>query len=131
MGFPWWLSGKEPTCQCRRHGFNPWVKKIPWRRKWQPIPVFLPGKSHVQKGLVGYSPWGHKRVGHNLETKTTTYIKLTLKLFLSLKLQVVPERNFPSDITLHFVVSLTYILNHYSFFQTKYYYFVYFYCLFC
>ena len=63
---------------------------------------------------MGYSPWGHKRVGPHLETKTTTYIKLTLKLFLSLKLQVVPERNFPSDITLHFVVSLTYILNHYS-----------------
>ena len=122
MGFPGWLSGKEPTCQCRRQGFNPWVRKIPWRRKWQPIPVFLPGKSQGQKGLVGYSPWGPKRVGHNLETKTTTYIKLTLKLFLSLKLQVVPERNFPSDIMLHFVVSLTYVLNHYSFFQTKYFY---------
>ena len=40
------------------HGFNPWVGKIPWRRKWQPTPVFLPGKSHGQKSLVGYSPWG-------------------------------------------------------------------------
>ena len=43
----------------------PWVRKIPWRRKWQPIPVFLPGKSHGERGLVGYSPWGHKRVEHD------------------------------------------------------------------
>ena len=43
---PRWFSGKESTCQCRRSGFNPWVRKIPWRRKWQPTPVFLPEKSH-------------------------------------------------------------------------------------
>ena len=43
-----------------RPGFDPWVGKIPWRRKWQPTPVFLPGKSHGQRSLVGYSPWGHK-----------------------------------------------------------------------
>ena len=40
-----WCSGKESACQCRRRGFDPWVGKIPWRRKWQPNPVFLPGKS--------------------------------------------------------------------------------------
>ena len=39
-----------------RHGFDPWVRKIPWRRKWQPIPVFLPGESHGQKSLAGYGP---------------------------------------------------------------------------
>ena len=44
----------------REAGFNPWVGKIPWRRKWQPTPVPLPGKSHGQRSLVGYSPWGHK-----------------------------------------------------------------------
>ena len=44
MGLPWWLSSKESACQCRRHGFDPWVGKIPWSRKWQPTPVFLPGK---------------------------------------------------------------------------------------
>ena len=49
--------------------FDPWVRKIPWRRKWQPIPVFLPWKSYGQRRLVGYSPWGHKRVRHNLATK--------------------------------------------------------------
>jgi len=58
-----WLSGKESVCQCRRCkrlGFDPWVWKIPWRRKWQPIPSSLPGKSHGQKNLVGYSIWGRK-----------------------------------------------------------------------
>ena len=46
--FPGGVSGKEPTCQCRRHKrlrFNPWIRKIPWRRAWQPTPVFLPGES--------------------------------------------------------------------------------------
>ena len=42
--------------------FKTWVKKIPWRRKWQPTPVFLPGKSHGERSLAGYSPWGRKRV---------------------------------------------------------------------
>ena len=46
-----------------RCSFDLWVGKIPWRRKWQPTPVFLPGKSHGQRGLVGYSPWGHKVSG--------------------------------------------------------------------
>ena len=46
--------------QCRRPGFGPWVRKIPWRRAWQPTPVFLPGESHGQRSLAGYSPWGHK-----------------------------------------------------------------------
>ena len=67
-----WLSGKESTCQCkrlRRLGFSLWVGKISWRRKWQPTPVFLPGKSHGQTSLAAYSPWGCKRAGHNLVTK--------------------------------------------------------------
>ena len=69
FSLPWWLSGKESACKLRRYGFNPWVRKIPWRRKWQPTPVFLPGESHGQGSLVGYSPQGHKRVGHDLVTK--------------------------------------------------------------
>ena len=52
-----WLSGKESICQCRRHRFHPWGRKIPWRRKRPPTPVVLPGKFHGQKSLVGYSPW--------------------------------------------------------------------------
>ena len=42
--------------------FNPWIRKIPWRRKWQPTPVFLPGKYYGQRSLVGYSPWGCKQL---------------------------------------------------------------------
>ena len=55
-GLPWWLSCKESACQCRRRGFDPWLGKIPWRRKWQPTPVSLSGKSHGQRSLADYSP---------------------------------------------------------------------------
>ena len=64
-GFSGGASGKEPACQCRRHrrrGFDPWVGKIFWRTKWQPTPVFLPGESHGQRSLVGYSPWHHREL---------------------------------------------------------------------
>ena len=55
-GCPGGSDGKESACQCRRRGLDPWVRKIPRRRKWQPTPVFLPGKSHGQRSLEGYSP---------------------------------------------------------------------------
>ena len=51
LSFPTWCSGKESACQCKRCKFNPWVGKIPWRREWQPTPVFLPGESHGQRSL--------------------------------------------------------------------------------
>ena len=54
---------------CGRPGFNPWVGKIPWKRKWQLTPVFLPRESHGQSSLAGYIPWGGKRVRHNLVAK--------------------------------------------------------------
>ena len=56
-------NSEEPACQCRRPkrcGFSPWVGEIPWRRAQQPTPAFLPGESHGQRKLAGYSPWGHK-----------------------------------------------------------------------
>ena len=56
------FRGKEPACQCRRRRFDPWVGKTPWRRKWQPTPVFLPGEFHGQSSLAGYSPRGHKEL---------------------------------------------------------------------
>ena len=65
LNFPGGAGGKESTCKyrrCERHGFNPWVAKVPWSRKWQPKPVFLPGKFHGQRSLVGYSPWGRKEL---------------------------------------------------------------------
>ena len=52
-----WLGDKESSCQYRRHGFDPWVGKIPWRREWLPTPGFLLGKPHGQRSLAGYSPW--------------------------------------------------------------------------
>ena len=60
IGFPDGACGKEPACQCRRHRFYPWVRKIPWRRAWQVTPVFLPGEPHGQRHLAGYSPEGCK-----------------------------------------------------------------------
>ena len=74
-------SGKEPGCQCRRckkSGFDPWIGKIPWRRVWQPTPVFLPGESHGQRSLAGYSPWGRKSQTQLsiLQTRKSPSVKL-------------------------------------------------------
>ena len=73
---PWWLSSRV-CLQCGRPRFNPWVKKIPWRRKWQPTPVFLPGKSLGWRSLVGYSPWGCK------ESDTDEWLHFTSSLHFS------------------------------------------------
>ena len=67
--------------QWKRCGFNSWVRKIPWRREWQPILVFLPGKSHGQRNLVGHSPWGHKKAGHDFVTKQQQEIYTQKKQF--------------------------------------------------
>ena len=78
QGLPRWLSGKESACQCRQHrrpGFNPWVRMIPWRRKWKPTPVFLPRKSQGQRRLAGYSSQGCKE----LDTTEHTFFKLGFK----------------------------------------------------
>ena len=57
--------------RCKRHWFDPWVGKIPWRREWQPTPVFLPGKFNGQRSLAGYSPWRHK------DSDTTEWLTLS------------------------------------------------------
>ena len=70
-------SGKEPACQRRRYKrreFNPWVREIPWRRAWQPILMFLPGESHGQRSLMGYSSWGHKESDMTKGTLASVYI---------------------------------------------------------
>ena len=78
-----WLRGKESACQCRRHRFNLWVRKIPWRRKWQPAPVFLPENSHGWRSLVGYCPWGLKesdtaeRLNNNILSDCAVSLGLT------------------------------------------------------
>ena len=66
-----------------RPGFDPRVGKIPWRRAWQPIPVFLPGESRGQRRLVGYSPWSHKGVRHVLATTTGTCIDTGRRLVVA------------------------------------------------
>ena len=78
MGFSSDASGEESACRCRRHkrrGFDPWVGKIPWRRELQPTPVFLPGESHGQRSLVGYSPWGCKELDKTEVTQHTGSLK--------------------------------------------------------
>ena len=79
---PRWLRGKESACQCKRHRrcrFEPWVRKVPWRRKWQPTLVFLPVKSHGPRSLVGYSPWGCKESN---TTKATYHLRTYTKFLL-------------------------------------------------
>ena len=77
LGFPGGASGKEHMCQCRRHKryeFSPWGGKISWRKAWQSTRVFLPGESHRQRGLAGYSPWGYE------ESDTTEQLALSLEV---------------------------------------------------
>ena len=74
---PWWLSGKASACQSRdiRHrGFDPWAKKVPWRRKWQPSPAFLPGKPYAKRSLAGLHSTGSQKVGHNLATEQQKFV---------------------------------------------------------
>ena len=80
LGFPRRLSGNESACRYRRCGrceFDPWVGKILWNRKWQPTPIFLPGKFHGQRSLVGYSSWGSKEL--DMTEWLDTYIYVFLK----------------------------------------------------
>ena len=81
---PWWTSGSVVKNLPTNYNciFDSWVGKIPWRKKWQHIPVFLPGKSHGQRSLVGYSPWGHKRIGHNLVTKQQFLVYLFCSIYV-------------------------------------------------
>ena len=75
LGLPGW-RGRESACQCRRHkrfGFDPWVQKTPQSRKLEPVPIFLPGKFHGQRILVGYSSWGHKESDMTEQLSTQTY----------------------------------------------------------
>ena len=87
IGLPTWYGGKESACnagdcpKCRRLGFDPWVRKILWRRKWQPTPVFLPGKSHGQRSLGGYSPRG-RRVRRDWATKQQAFVYVLYQLIL-------------------------------------------------
>ena len=80
QGLPWWLRQWRICLQCKRPGFDLWVRKIPWRRAWLPTPVFLPGESHGQRSLVDCNPWGCKRdTNEQLNTTTTTTTNIPTK----------------------------------------------------
>ena len=84
-------SGKEYTCLCRRCRqcrFGPWEGKIPWMRKWQPTPVLFPGKSHGQRSLTGYSPWGHRESDTTEQLNTQITWKFSLKLTVAMEAKV-------------------------------------------
>ena len=106
-GRPGWYSGKESVCQCRRykrHKFDFQVRKLPWSRKWQPIPAFLPGKFHGQRSLVGYSPWGHKesdtterlRHTHTVAIKSVLWMTILAPGSIKYDKRLHPGRNEPS-----------------------------------
>ena len=66
----------------RRQGFNPWVSKIFWRKKWQPVPVYLPGESFGQRSLAGYSPWGHKELDMGEGLNICSLFDLVIQIML-------------------------------------------------
>ena len=69
IGLSWWLRWERIHLQCGTPGFNPWVRKIPWRRAWQPTPVFLPGESPWTEEPGGYSLWSCKELGMTEQLK--------------------------------------------------------------
>ena len=96
-GFSGGASGKEPTCQCRRHkrcGFSPWIGKIPWRRAWQSTPVLMPGESQGQRSL---SPWGSKE-SDMTEATSDTCTQLDLQIIILREINQ-KKRQIPYDIT--------------------------------
>ena len=107
---------KEPACQCKRckrHGFDSWIVKIPWKRAWQSTSVFLPGESHGQRNLADYSPWGckesdmteHARICNwitLLYTRNTVnqlYFFKKIKQKTKTKLLILPKQGLPTQIT--------------------------------
>ena len=101
MIYPDVLSSRESTCQCRRHRrcrFKPSIGKIPWRRKWQPTPVFLPGKFHGQRSLVDYSPWGHEESNMTEHAHTMMYRVQIYEIFWTVERhQVYAISNVPTQ----------------------------------
>ena len=98
LGLLWWLRGLSVCLECRRPGFDPWVGKIPWRRKWQPTPVLLPGESHGGRSLIGYSPRGHK------ESDTTERLYLLTYLLSSTLRPVCLDSGYQSVTIIHILL---------------------------
>ena len=115
----------------KRCGFDPWARKILWVKKWQPTPVFLPKKSHGRRGLESYSPWGHKRIRHDLVTKHHHHHVIYYFVFLfcfwkslcrllTTSLSPVLYSNYTGNLLLPWVfIALFPYLSSYSFFWLK------------
>ena len=88
LRLPWWLSGKESACQCRKHRFNPWIGKIPWRRKWQPTPVSLPETFHGLRSLGATVDGGHT------ESDTTVWLSTPMPRWIPLSFKLAAPRIF-------------------------------------
>ena len=95
MMLSWWLRGKSICSQCGRPGFDPWVRKIPWRRKWQPTPVSVPGESHGKRSLVDYSPRAHKELDMTEEIHFHSHD--AVKVMHSIRQQIWKTQQWPQD----------------------------------
>ena len=101
MGFPGGASGKEPTCQCKkykRHGFDPWVRKIPWRRVWQPTPVFLPEESPGTEEPGGLQYIGLQRVEHDLSNLACVCTHTLIGIYHLLTMNNITEGKTQDDV---------------------------------
>ena len=103
-GCPGGAGGKESTCQCRRHRFDPWIGKMPWSRKWQSTPGFLPGKFQGQRSLVGYSSWGRKSWTQQSTHMHTTLLEKWLTLHI-------PPQWFTKWPAKHYFYAVVYFLK--------------------
>ena len=106
--------------QCKKPGFDSWVRKIPWRREWQATPVFLPGESHGHKSLVGYSPWGRTE-SDKTKQLTLSYFHFHCHFYLHLRTPIsVPHLilNLGRDYMCHSLASLLsqYLMGYISIF---------------
>ena len=87
MWLPWWLRRYRVCLQCERPGFESWGGMIPWWRKWQSTPTLLPGKSHGQRILIGYSPWGRKELDTTEQLHFHFHCMLSIRINLQQKLK--------------------------------------------
>ena len=94
-------DGKIVCLKCWRSGFNPRVRKIPWRRKRQPTPVLLPGKFHGWRDLVGYSPWDHTELGRT--ERLCSHFHCTSSIMIFSLLSLVEQVQLPAQLHLHHV----------------------------
>ena len=112
-------KNKKPTCQRRRpkrFRFDPWVRKIPWKRAWQPTPVFLPGESHGQRSLTGYSPWGCKELDTTAVTQHARTLLVGMKTYTITLENIYPKPKRKEDVR---YTKDTYMEPNFSFIPSK------------